>query len=61
MTLTHTHTSTYVTCLACGRRLTEMNSDGAPTKWYERAVGYLCLAEDGGCGVQYDLDGKVVP
>jgi hypothetical protein len=57
MRTTHTHTSTHVTCPACGHRLTETNRAGAPARGYERAVGYWCAPDDG-CGARYDLDGN---
>lgn len=53
-----THTSTYVTCFACGHRLTEMNSYGTPAKWFQNTTGYCCLPDDGGCGQRYDMEGR---
>ncbi len=56
--MTYTHTSTFVTCPACGHRLTEMNGYGTPTKAYQHTMGYRCLEDDGGCGTRYDMAGR---
>lgn len=71
--MTHTFTTTYVTCRECGHRLTEiMLETGLPPRPLQTADGYHCdpvdlvlnngIARAGpnyGCGVKYDLSGNL--